>query len=88
MDTTTVIVTLLSVVVGLVVYTWRIYEVKVNRLQESHTQLERQILEDYWDKEDTQKHIDLVLRPVIQSLNNVAEELRNLTKILASTQRH
>ena len=88
MDTTTWVGTLLSVVVGLVIYTWVTHEGKVRRLEEAHHKLERAILEDYWDKIDTQNHIDLVLRPVIQSLDNVAEELRNLTRTLANTHKH
>lgn len=76
---------LLSVVVGLVVYVWLQYEDKVNKLQTAHYALEKVILEHYWNKEATQQHIDLVLKPVIQSLDNVAAELRNLTKTLAST---
>lgn len=74
-------------------YHWNEHVTRVKTLQLGHYALKDSLKDDYWDKMETQQHIDLVLRPISQSLNAVAasnakltEEIKNLTLTLASVQ--
>lgn len=76
----------------LCLYQWNEHVNRVKTLQAGHYQLKDSIKENYWDKVATQQHIDLVLRPIVQSLNAVAKsneeltgEIRNLTNTLATS---
>lgn len=77
---------------ALCLYQWNEHVTRVKTLQAGHYQLKDTLKEQYWDKVATQQHIELVLRPIVQSLNDVAksnekltDEIRNLTSALASS---
>lgn len=79
----------------LALYQWNEHVARVKTLQAGHYALKDSLKEDYWNKDETQQHIGLVLKPMEQSLNAVAEsnkqltgEIRNLTQALATSQLH
>lgn len=73
-------------------YQWNEHVLRVKTLQAGHYALKDTLKEDYWNKSETQQHIGLVLKPMEQSLNAVAQsnekltgEIRNLTNALATS---
>lgn len=81
-----------SLLGALALYQWNEHVARVKTLQAGHYALKDSLKEDYWDKNETQQHIGLVLKPMEQSLNAVARsnekltgEIRNLTNALAAS---
>lgn len=87
-----VLLVLTGLLGALCAYQWNEHIARVKTLQAGHYALKDALKDDYWNKADTQQHMDLVLRPIIQSLDavaqsnkNLTDELRNLTSALSSS---
>lgn len=73
------IIVVLGLLGALCLYQWNEHVARVKTLQAGHYQLKDTLKEQYWDKGETQQHIELVLRPIVQSLNDVARSNEKLT---------
>lgn len=90
-----ILIAVCSLLGVLALYQWNEHVTRVKTLQAGHYALKDSLKDDYWDKVTTQQHIDLVLRPIVQSLNEVARsnekltgEIRNLTNALSASAIH
>ena len=63
---------------GALVYIWFRHEDKLAKTHSSHNELRDRVMQNYWTKTETQEYMDTTIRPVLNSIDNLADTNREL----------
>ena len=72
-------ISLLLIVKGLLLYIWVKHEKKLNDVASNQNDLERRLMSNYYDRQQTEKYVDKELKTVQQSIDHLAEVIVPLT---------